>query len=72
MSGSPPRPAPAPGPLTEGEDYVMENGLLVFTRAYHLKRGTCCGSACRHCPYDHVNVPPERMQKDGGTGNIKR
>jgi hypothetical protein len=32
-------------------DYYMENGLLVFTRSYHLKRGYCCGSGCRHCPY---------------------
>jgi hypothetical protein len=35
----------------------MEGGLLVFTAAYHLKRGYCCGSACRHCPFDHANVP---------------
>ena len=39
------------------EDYYLENGLLVFTAAFHLKRGSCCGSGCRHCPYDHVNVP---------------
>jgi hypothetical protein len=23
----------------------------VFTAAYHLKRGYCCNSDCRHCPY---------------------
>lgn len=33
------------------EYYYMENGLLVFTAAYHLKRGYCCQSGCRHCPY---------------------
>jgi hypothetical protein len=38
-------------PLVEGVDYVMENGLLVFTREYHLKRGYCCQSGCRNCPY---------------------
>jgi len=38
-------------PLVEGEDYYLENGLLVFTAAYHLKRGYCCHSNCRHCPY---------------------
>lgn len=32
-------------------DWYMENGLLVYTAAYHLKRGSCCGSGCRHCPY---------------------
>jgi hypothetical protein len=35
----------------EPEDFYMEGGNLVFTAAYHLKRGTCCGSGCRHCPY---------------------
>jgi hypothetical protein len=37
--------------LVEGEDYYMEKGLMVFTSAYHLKRGYCCNSGCRHCPY---------------------
>ncbi|HTV09119.1 MAG TPA: DUF5522 domain-containing protein [Candidatus Aquilonibacter sp.] len=45
-----------PPPLAP-EDYYLENGLVVFTAAYHLKRGSCCGSGCRHCPYNHVNVP---------------
>jgi hypothetical protein len=35
-----------------GEDYYLENGFMVFTAAYHLKRGFCCGSGCRHCPYE--------------------
>jgi len=29
----------------------IEDGKTVFTEAYHLKRGYCCGSKCRHCPY---------------------
>ena len=29
----------------------MEGPNLVFTAQYHLKRGSCCGSGCRHCPY---------------------
>jgi Family of unknown function (DUF5522) len=33
------------------EDYYFEGPYLVFTAAYHLKRGFCCGSGCRHCPY---------------------
>lgn len=33
------------------EDYYLENGLMVFTEAYHLKRGHCCKNGCRHCPY---------------------
>ncbi|MDX6765740.1 MAG: DUF5522 domain-containing protein [Candidatus Methylacidiphilales bacterium] len=32
-------------------DFYLENGLVVFTAAYLLKRGHCCESGCRHCPY---------------------
>jgi hypothetical protein len=35
----------------EPEDYYFEGPLMVFTAAYHLKRGYCCGSGCRHCPW---------------------
>lgn len=42
--------AVSPTPLT-AEDFYYENGLMVFTAAYHLKRGTCCNSGCRHCPF---------------------
>jgi hypothetical protein len=34
-----------------GDDYYYEKGFMVFTAAYHLKRGYCCKSMCRHCPY---------------------
>ncbi|WP_460925073.1 DUF5522 domain-containing protein [Pontibacter brevis] len=38
--------------LTEGEDYYLnEQGLMVFTAKYHLRRGYCCQNGCRHCPY---------------------
>ncbi len=37
--------------MEEGIDYYIENGLLVMSTWYHLKRGTCCGSGCRYCPY---------------------
>jgi Family of unknown function (DUF5522) len=33
------------------EDFYYEGPYLVFTAAYHLKRGRCCNSGCRHCPY---------------------
>jgi hypothetical protein len=32
-------------------DFYMENGFMVFTASYHLKRGYCCKNGCRHCPY---------------------
>lgn len=27
------------------------SGLFVFTARYHLDRGRCCDTGCRHCPY---------------------
>jgi hypothetical protein len=45
------QPTPPPAQL-EPEDYYFEGQNLVFTAAYHLKRGSCCGSGCRHCPYE--------------------
>jgi hypothetical protein len=39
--------------LIEGEDYYYENGLMVFTAGYHLRRGYCCERGCRHCPYGY-------------------
>ncbi len=41
----------APPPALSPEDYYLEGPNLVFTAAYHLRRGSCCGSKCRHCPY---------------------
>lgn len=42
---------PSDPPETEEEDYYFDGPYLVFTEAYHLKRGFCCQSGCRHCPY---------------------
>jgi hypothetical protein len=53
----------APPPLTQ-EDFYFEHGLMVFTAAYHLKRGYCCNSGCRHCPYPHAN---DEQTKDEGS-----
>lgn len=41
---------PVPGELLP-EDFYYEGPYLVFTAVYHLKRGFCCNSNCRHCPY---------------------
>ncbi len=48
-----------PKPLVQDEDFYLENGLMVLTENYLRKRGYCCGNRCRHCPYDHVNVPDQ-------------
>jgi hypothetical protein len=38
-------------PALAPEDFYYEGPFLVFTAAYHLKRGYCCNSNCRHCPF---------------------
>jgi hypothetical protein len=42
---------PPPAPLQKGLDFYIENGLYVFTEHYLRRRGYCCESGCRHCPY---------------------
>jgi ATP-binding cassette subfamily B (MDR/TAP) protein 1 len=43
----------------EGLSTYMDpaTGYSVFTHGGLLKRGKCCGSGCRHCPYHHENMP---------------
>ena len=55
-----PRPTPK-----EGEDFYWEGPYMVFTEAWHLKRGYCCGSTCRNCPYGHENVPKKSGRASG-------
>lgn len=41
-------------PKLEPEDfYKTKEGFIVFTEKYHLKRGYCCKSGCKHCPYGY-------------------
>ncbi len=56
-----PRTAPGPAALAAHDEAVRaglptyvdpETGLCVFTSAALKARGYCCGSGCRHCPYD--------------------
>ena len=66
------RPDPA-SPLhdaavTRGERFYVDpaTGLWVMTRLAHLDRGTCCGNACRHCPYVGTPLEHPRRQSDQG------
>ncbi len=62
--------------LVEGVDYYLEGKRFVFTSAYHLKRGYCCNSKCRHCPYKNgavqlpqlqlIGLPTIKLPTDGG------
>jgi Family of unknown function (DUF5522) len=58
-------------PALAPEDFYYEGPYLVFTAAYHLKRGSCCNSGCRHCPYQEKenesasqSPPPEAPLED--------
>lgn len=46
--------------------YYYENGYRVFTEKAHLKRGTCCGCKCRHCPFH-----PQHVKNTKTTKNMK-
>lgn len=37
--------------LDKEDYYLSPEGYMVFTEKYHLKRGYCCKSGCKHCPY---------------------
>jgi len=50
-------------PLVEGEDYYLDQGLMVLTARYHLRRGYCCEQGCRHCPYGEL--PKKSTDGDG-------
>jgi hypothetical protein len=53
--------------LHENDDssfYYLENGAIVFTPDYHIKRSECCGSKCRHCPYEPLHVKGNSQLQD--------
>jgi uncharacterized protein DUF5522 len=51
--------------LIEGVDYyINDNGLIVFTKKYHLEKGYCCGMGCLHCPYEYQNVSEPKQNQD--------
>ena len=45
--------------IVEGVDYYREGDKYVFTAHYHLARGYCCNSKCRHCPYGNAPDRPK-------------
>ena len=40
-------------PAADDEDFYREGPYIVFTEKFLLKRGYCCESGCRHCPYGY-------------------
>lgn len=45
------KPVEKPEKFIENVDYYFENGLMILTEDFLLKRGYCCRNGCRNCPY---------------------
>jgi hypothetical protein len=41
-----------------------KTGYYMMTAFYLKKRGKCCGSGCKFCPYKKERVKKERVKKD--------
>jgi Family of unknown function (DUF5522) len=48
----------------ENTDFYYENGLMVLTAHFLLKRGYCCENICRHCPYSKKVSSSVRVEDD--------
>ena len=61
--------------VMNGEETYKDpkTGYQVFTAIAHNRRGFCCGSGCRHCPYGHHNVgKPEEVKKARAEAKLKK
>jgi hypothetical protein len=65
----------------EGRDFYHDaRGRMVLTEYFLLKRGFCCCSGCRHCPYDDYGQPrdewvrkyPELFEADASSHAPRR
>lgn len=51
-------------PKLQQTDFYWENGKMVMTESYHMKRGSCCGSGCKHCPYEPLHQKGNKDLKE--------
>lgn len=51
--------------MIANNEYIIENGLYVFTREYLLKRGYCCYNGCRNCPYKQTKNMEKMLYMEG-------
>ena len=53
--------------LVEGEDFYLEGPYMVFTASYLKRRGYCCESSCRHCPWGYeLRAEPDQPRNSLG------
>jgi hypothetical protein len=43
--------------------YINEDGYIVFTKEYHLKRGYCCKNKCLNCPWEYGKPKTQKQVK---------
>ena len=41
-------------PKLKSDEFYWEHGKMVMTEMYHKRRGQCCNSNCKHCPYKNT------------------
>jgi hypothetical protein len=46
------------------DEYYFNQGNLVFTEQYHLRRGRCCNNNCKHCPYKDLSEGDEYRERN--------
>jgi len=51
-------------PKLQPKDFYWESGNMVMTEEYHKKRGSCCGSGCKHCPFSPPHIKMNRILRD--------
>jgi hypothetical protein len=49
--------------------YINEDGNLVFTKEYHLKRGYCCKNKCLNCPWDYGKAKSKDTEGNSNSGD---
>jgi hypothetical protein len=56
--------------ILKSEDYYIDpqTGKVILTEAYLSKRGYCCNSRCRHCPYDAGRASDEAVEAEYDLG----
>ena len=45
------------------QDFYKEGKIMIMKEDYHIKRGSCCGSGCKHCPYIPKHIKGSRETK---------
>ncbi|MBO6212783.1 MULTISPECIES: DUF5522 domain-containing protein [Algoriella] len=48
----------------EGDYYLSPEGFRIFTAQYLKRRGYCCKSGCKHCPYGYDKKTDKIKKKE--------